>query len=102
MKRFIILLVLMCCFCATAHAHSGRTDSNGGHTDHATGDYHYHHGYSAHDHYDIDGDGIVDCPMTFKPSGGNEKEKNNGKALGVLAVVGTGGTAYYLHRKKNK
>ena len=33
---------------------------------HSTGKYHYHHGYSAHDHYDMDGDGIKDCPYDFK------------------------------------
>ena len=31
-------------------AHSGRTDSSGGHYDRSTGKYHYHHGYSAHQH----------------------------------------------------
>ena len=41
-------------------AHSGKTDSNGGHFDRSTGEYHYHHGYSAHQHtngkcpYDFD------------------------------------------------
>lgn len=34
----------------SAFAHSGRTDSNGGHYDRSTGEYHYHHGYSAHQH----------------------------------------------------
>lgn len=33
-----------------ALAHGGRTDSNGGHYDRSTGEYHYHHGYPAHDH----------------------------------------------------
>lgn len=47
-------------------AHSGRTDSNGGHYNHSTGEYHYHHGYSAHQHYDMDGDGAIDCPYEFK------------------------------------
>lgn len=46
--------------------HGGRTDSNGGHYNRSTGEYHYHHGYSAHDHYDMNGDGIIDCPYTFK------------------------------------
>ena len=46
-------------------AHSGDTDANGGHTDHSTGQYHYHHGYSAHSHYDIDYDGGIDCPYDF-------------------------------------
>ena len=30
--------------------HSGGTDSNGGHYDHSTGEYHYHHGMPAHQH----------------------------------------------------
>ena len=30
--------------------HSGRTDSNGGHWDYSTGEYHYHHGFPAHQH----------------------------------------------------
>ena len=47
-------------------AHPGRTDGRGGHTNHSTGEYHYHHGYSAHDHYDMDGDGKKDCPYDFK------------------------------------
>lgn len=47
----------------TALAHSGRTDSKGGH--HSGDTYHYHHGYSAHDHYDMDGDGAIDCPYNF-------------------------------------
>jgi hypothetical protein len=46
-------------------AHSGRTDSKGGHHDRSDGSYHYHHGYSAHDHYDMDGDGKKDCPYEF-------------------------------------
>ena len=33
-------------------AHQGRTDSNGGHYDRSTGEYHYHHGYKAHQHID--------------------------------------------------
>lgn len=65
-KSFIFL-----CFCAfliaflsvSATAHSGGTDSDGGHYN--GDDYHYHHGYSAHDHYDIDGDGDIDCPYDF-------------------------------------
>ena len=60
---FIVLLAAIIPIAVTAH--SGRTDSDGGHYNHSTGDYHYHHGYSAHDHYDMDGDGIKDCPYEF-------------------------------------
>ena len=49
----------------TASAHPGNLDAFGGHTDHETGAYHYHHGFSAHDHWDMDGDGDVDCPHLF-------------------------------------
>lgn len=66
MKRIIAVVFLLCAFLPTvAYAHSGRTDGDGGHTNHSTGEYHYHHGYEAHDHYDMDGDGDVDCPFDF-------------------------------------
>ncbi|MFR4978470.1 MAG: YHYH domain-containing protein [Butyricicoccus sp.] len=40
-------------------AHPGRTDSNGGHYDHSTDEYHYHHGYPAHQHEN------GTCPYAF-------------------------------------
>ena len=46
-------------------AHSGRTDSNGKHYDSSTGEYHFHHGYAAHQHTDLNDDGIPDCPYDF-------------------------------------
>ena len=64
MNRVIIGLVAV--LASFTFVHSGRTDGNGGHYNRSTGEYHYHHGYSAHDHYDINGDGIVDCPYSFK------------------------------------
>ena len=53
----LISLILVLSAAPSALAHPGRTDANGGHTDRSTGEYHYHHGYPAHQHYDIDGDG---------------------------------------------
>lgn len=67
-KIVIILLAILLCMyylCVCTTAHGGRTDSNGGHHDRSDGSYHYHHGYSAHSHYDIDGDGKKDCPYEF-------------------------------------
>lgn len=39
---FLLTLTVLC------FAHSGRTDANGGHFDHSTGEYHYHNGNSNH------------------------------------------------------
>lgn len=67
-KWFILgITILLCAYylCVATVAHSGRTDGNGGHRDNVNGGYHYHHGYSAHQHYDMDGDGKKDCPYTF-------------------------------------
>ena len=46
--------------CVVVFAHPGKTDSDGGHYDRSSGEYHYHHGYPAHQHdngtcpYDFD------------------------------------------------
>ena len=64
MKRKILsavalLIAILCIPAAVAFAHSGGTDENGGHWDHSTGTYHYHHGYPAHQHPN----GV--CPYDF-------------------------------------
>lgn len=54
MKTSLIALLIIALLLASAlpvYAHSGGTDSNGGHYDRKTGEYHYHHGTSAHQHY---------------------------------------------------
>lgn len=61
----LIIAVMLFLFPIHATAHPGSTDGSGGHYDRSTGEYHYHHGYSAHNHYDMDGDGIDDCPYNF-------------------------------------
>ena len=38
------------CATITVYSHSGRTDSQGGHNVSGTDEYHYHHGYPAHQH----------------------------------------------------
>lgn len=60
MKRLLFsALVVALLLPSPALAHGGATDSNGGHMDHSTGEYHYHHGYEAHQHTD----GV--CPYDF-------------------------------------
>ena len=62
-------------------AHSGGTDANGGHYDHSSGEYHYHHGQPAHQHYDIDGDGKKECGNTIA-------------GLSCLSVAGSAAASY--------
>lgn len=54
MKKAVILLIALLLLISSvtimAYAHSGGTDSSGGHYNHSTGEYHYHHGYPAHQH----------------------------------------------------
>lgn len=58
MKRFAVL-ALAALLILPVYAHGGRTDANGGHYDSSTGEYHYHHGYPAHQH--VNGT----CPYNF-------------------------------------
>ena len=46
-KKVFVCFLFICISLATVltvFAHSGRTDANGGHWNHATGEYHYHSG----------------------------------------------------------
>ncbi len=83
MKRKRIILFILCSVLLfflpipTAYAHPGRTDRNGGHTDRSSGKYHYHHGYEAHDHYDVDRNGSIDCPYDFDDQTGRNSESSS-------------------------
>lgn len=44
------IVVIILGSCVAVFAHPGKTDSTGGHFDRSTGEYHYHHGYPAHQH----------------------------------------------------
>lgn len=61
-------------------AHPGRTDSKGGHYDHSSGTYHYHHGYPAHQHRDLDGDGKPDCPYDFDDKTNHSSGRSSGSS----------------------
>lgn len=67
--KTIIIMVLVTAILATplsclaeTYLHSGGTDSQGGHYNRSTGEYHYHHGKPAHDHIN----GV--CPYDNSPS----------------------------------
>ena len=56
MKRLLVLILALL-LSLPVLAHSGRTDSKGGHN--GPGGYHYHHGYPAHQHEG------GECPYDF-------------------------------------
>jgi hypothetical protein len=60
---FVVFLSLV-----TAFAHGGRTDGSGGHYDRSSGEYHYHHGYPAHQHTN------GECPYDYE---NNVTEREN-------------------------
>lgn len=54
-KHLASRLLSVGCICfilltVSASAHPGKTDADGGHYDKSTGEYHFHHGYPAHQH----------------------------------------------------
>ncbi len=72
---FSIALSVFPCFVS---AHPGRTDSAGGHYDRSMGEYHYHHGYPAHQHEN----GV--CKYNFDDqtnSNNNQTNSNNNTGI---------------------
>ena len=92
MKRLLslsLILIVLCLSCIQASAHSGKTDASGGHYDSSTGEYHYHHGYPAHQHTN------GKCPYDYKDKtdhssgispGGNNKDQSS-PIGGVIVVI---------------
>lgn len=108
MRRFALFLALALCITVSAYAHPGGTDSKGGHTNHSTGEYHYHHGNPEHQHVN----GF--CPYatvtptpratpratpkvslsTLPPSAYQQEKQDDSKGGNVTAALaGAGGTA---------
>ena len=71
LPKLLITVTLCLLLSVVAFAHPGGTDSSGGHYNRSTGEYHFHHGHSAHQHTDKDGDGILDCPFDFDDKTGS-------------------------------
>ena len=82
MKKFMaFFMIYVLIATGSALAHSGRTDSSGGHYNRETGEYHYHHGYPAHQHTD----GI--CPYDFDDRTGETSVSNSDSSSAHVPVV---------------
>lgn len=88
-KKFSLCMIMALLLLSVASAHPGRTDGRGGHYDSATGEYHYHHGYRAHQHTDLDGDGKADCPYNFDDQTGARSGTSSSKSTNASAASST-------------
>lgn len=100
MKKYILALVtvllLLTLVPIWAFAHSGGMDSKGGHTDHSTGEYHYHHGYPAHQHpggkcpYDYDNNTKYNSSSSSKTnstSSSSSSSKDSNEPLIAIPII---------------
>ena len=104
MKMRLLALLLLLLPVSTL-ASPGNTDANGGHYEHATGLYHYHHGYPAHQHEN----GI--CPHTGeiwelkipeRPATLAEWKVMNHSAKDDVAIVDDGTDAMTIQTSEEK
>lgn len=73
-SKWLLFLISISAISFSVYAHPGRTDADGGHYDRSTGEYHYHHGYPAHQHPD----GI--CPYDFDDRTGQSSGSSGGSS----------------------
>lgn len=67
----------------TIFSHGGRTDSKGGHKDNKNNSYHYHHGCSAHQHFN-------GCVYNYNECNENNyltKKNQNKKSINLIKVI---------------
>lgn len=116
-KKIILLassLILFLFTTFTAFAHPGRTDSAGGHWNHSTGEYHYHHGYPEHQHpngicpYRINNSTSSNISSTTEntnnniPSEDDSSEKNINKFIFTIIFVAIAGGLFIYYRNQKK
>lgn len=88
----ICLLLSLFLLPLSSAAHSGRTDSKGGHYDRDTGDYHYHHGHPAHDH-----------PGGVCPYEDASPSDSNNSGIVILLLLAAGGVGVFvIYKLKNR
>ena len=81
MKKWLVGLIVFGMMVVPAMAHPGGTDSSGGHYNRSTGEYHYHHGYSAHDHKD----GV--CPYDYDDKTGERSGSSGGSSYSYTSYA---------------
>lgn len=89
MKKILYVIIVLFSFYflfETIYAHPGGTDGDGGHYDKITGEYHYHHGYTAHQHTGGECPYKFDNAVEHRSSSSSKSEDINWLAC-VLSVI---------------
>lgn len=100
---FLAVFLLAMLFPVVILAHPGGTDENGGHYDTSTGEYHYHHGYPAHQHTN------GTCPYDFDDrtgwnsgsSGSSSNEEGDHFLIFILFLALIGISSFFFLKKKH-
>lgn len=97
-KILLYTLLFLLILTNPIYAHPGRTDGKGGHYNRTTGQYHYHHGRSEHQHTN----GV--CPYSkvnvLEKSVNKDNYSNEIKLISIGIILGIGGN--FLYRKVRK
>lgn len=89
-RALLLFVILFVGITSIAYAHSGRTDSSGGHYNRSTGEYHYHHGYGPHQH-----PGGV-CPYSSAASSSSTTGSVSSSSSSSSAVLSNGDIVVYI------
>lgn len=87
LKNKCTILLLSLLFVHNSFAHSGGTDSQGGHNDYIHGGYHFHHGNGPHQHPNDQ------CPLVC-----SETNTTNATSKWLLVVAGTV-IIYFIYKR---
>ncbi len=90
MKRIACFVFIFLFGTVLSQAHSGDTDKDGGHYDHRSGEYHYHHSFKAHQHPN------GECPLD---AFWNVKKRKYEICAAGAVLLSLGG-AYSLRRRR--
>lgn len=80
----VLLIICSLLLSLPVSAHSGRTDSKGGHYNRDTGEYHYHHGQPAHQHPN----GVCPYSNSNNSSNSNSSNKDESETNSVGIIIG--------------
>lgn len=92
MKKLLIALLAIIVISSSALAHPGRTDANGGHWNHSTGEYHYHDGSSAgrSSSGSSSGGGSSEIPAQLVTTGNVNMRSGPGTSYDVITTLPEG------------